>query len=122
MDDRWQEEYRRKVTSAEDAVKLIPDGSSIVQPLIAGEPPAVLRVLVTASESTRIERIAADQGLDAKAAEKACEESDKERERYFERIYELNRELPTHYDLVVNTDALTAEQAAHIISGAANVS
>jgi len=45
LDDRWQEEYRRKVTSADDAAALIPDGSSIVQPLIAGEPPAVLAAI-----------------------------------------------------------------------------
>ena len=79
----------------------------------------VFRVLVTASTSTRIERVAADQEIEAKAAEKACTESDKERERYFERIYELDKELPTHYDLVVNTDVLTTAQAARIISHAA---
>ena len=79
----------------------------------------VLRVLVTASAATRAERIAAEQDLDEKQAKKQVEESDKERERYFERIYELDRELPTHYDLVINTDALTTEQAAQIINVAA---
>ena len=105
-------------TAQQGDVVILAHGASIPLAKVA----SVLRVLVTASEATRAERVAADQGLDQKAAAKACEESDKERERYFERIYELNRELPTHYDLVVNTDALTAEQAAHIISGAANVS
>ncbi len=84
--------------------------------------PDVLRVLITASEATRIDRVAADQGIDPKEAEKAVEESDKERERYFERIYELNRELPTHYDLVVNTDVLSTERAAATIVGAATSS
>ena len=102
-------------TAQQGGVVILAHGASI--PL--AKVPAVLRVLVTASESTRIERIAAEQDLDANAAEKACEESDKERERYFERIYELDRELPTHYDLVVNTDVLTAEQAASLISHAA---
>ena len=51
MDDRWQEEYRRKVTSADDAAALIPDGSSIVQPLIAGEPPAVLAAIAKRARS-----------------------------------------------------------------------
>ena len=105
-------------TAQQGDVVILAHGASIPLAKVA----SVLRVLVTASEATRAERVAADQGLDQNAAAKACEESDKERERYFERIYELNRELPTHYDLVVNTDALTAEQAAHIISGAANVS
>ena len=40
-------------------------------------------------------------------------------EGYFERIYKLNGKLPTHYDLVVNTDTLTTEQAASIIANAA---
>ncbi len=104
-------------TAQQGGVVILAHGASIPLAKVA----SVLRVLVTASTSTRIERIAADQGLDQKAAAKACAESDKERERYFERIYELNRELPTHYDLVINTDALTAEQAAHIITTAANV-
>ena len=30
---------------------------------------------------------------------------------YFHRFYHLERELPTNYDLVVNTDVLTVEQA-----------
>ena len=51
MDDRWHEEYRRKVTSADDAAALIPDGSSIVQPLIAGEPPAVLAAIAKRARS-----------------------------------------------------------------------
>ncbi|MCH8009516.1 MAG: cytidylate kinase-like family protein [Chloroflexi bacterium] len=105
-------------TAQQGNVVILAHGASI--PLAKVE--HVLRVLVTASTSTRIERVAADQDLDSKQAEKTVEESDKERERYFERIYELNRELPTHYDLVVNTDVLSAEQAARIISSAASVS
>ena len=105
-------------TAQQGNVVILAHGASI--PLAKVE--HVLRVLVTASTPTRIERVAADQDLDSKQAEKTVEESDKERERYFERIYELNRELPTHYDLVVNTDVLSAEQAARIISSAASVS
>ena len=104
-------------TAQQGNVVILAHGASI--PLAKVE--HVLRVLVTASTSTRIERVAADQDLDSKQAEKTVEESDKERERYFERIYELDRELPTHYDLVVNTDVLTAEQAASLISHAASV-
>ena len=103
-------------TAQQGGVVILAHGASI--PL--AKVPGVLRVLVTASASTRIERVAAEQDLAEKQAKETVEESDKERERYFERIYELNRELPTHYDLVVNTDVLTAENAAQIISHAAN--
>jgi cytidylate kinase len=96
-------------------VVILAHGASIPLAEVSG----VFRVLVTASVATRAKRVADDQGLDEKAAAKACAESDKERERYFDRIYELDRELPTHYDLVVNTDTLTTEQAAAIITHAA---
>ncbi len=105
-------------TAQQGDVVILAHGASVACADVDG----VLRVLVTASKSTRAERVAVGQSLDEKQANKTVEESDKERERYFERIYELNRELPTHYDLVVNTDVLTPEQAAHIISSAANVS
>ncbi len=104
-------------TAQQGDVVILAHGASIPLAKVDG----VLRVLVTASADTRAERVAADQGIDAKQAADACKESDKERERYFERIYELNRELPTHYDLVVNTDTLTAEHAANIITHAAKV-
>ena len=74
---------------------------------------------MSAAASPRTRRIADDQGVAATAAGEDCEESDRERERYFERLYELDRELPTHYDLVVNTAVLTAEQAASLIIHAA---
>ena len=51
MDERWREEYQRKLMSAAEAVTLIPDGSSIVQPLIAGEPPAVLAAIAERARS-----------------------------------------------------------------------
>lgn len=104
-------------TGQQGNVVILAHGASI--PL--AEVPNVLRVLVTASAATRADRIATDRDIEPKDAEKAVKDSDKERERYFERIYELNRELPTHYDLVVNTDTLTTEQAAQIITGATKV-
>ena len=51
MDERWREEYQRKLTTPDEAVTLIPDGSSIVQPLIAGEPPAVLAAIAERARS-----------------------------------------------------------------------
>ena len=45
--------------------------------------------------------------------------SDRERTDYFKRFYDLTEELPTHYDLVVNTEALTPEQAVSAIVAAA---
>lgn len=75
----------------------------------------VLRVLVTASPKTRAERLMADQGLDSRAAERAIKDSDAGRAAYLKRFYGVDQELPTHYDVVVNTDVLAATDAAKMI-------
>jgi cytidylate kinase len=52
-------------------------------------------------------------------AETAVRESDDERREYLRRFYDVPEELPTHYDLVVNTDLLTPPRAVAIIVAAA---
>ena len=77
-----------------------------------------LRVLVTASPDTRAERLGEARDLDRKNAARAIGESDAGRRDYLKRFYGVDEELPTHYDLVVNTDALSIEQAARLIAEA----
>ena len=79
----------------------------------------VLRVLVTASVETRTRRLAATEGMGQTDAAQAIAESDRHRQDYFRRFYKVSEELPTHYDLVINTDVLTPEQAGEIITLAA---
>jgi cytidylate kinase len=81
--------------------------------------PATLRVLVTASPRTRADRIGSQDGLDEEHAARAVRDSDAARGDYLKRFYGVDEELPTHYDLVVNTDALSFERAAQVIEGAA---
>ena len=88
---------------------------------LAGKP-GVLRVLVTASPETRARRLAAQQGTTEKEALAAVAASDRARCDYFQRFYQIKEELPTHYDLVVNTDAVPAERVAEIIVAAAQSS
>jgi hypothetical protein len=85
---------------------------------LAGRP-ELLRVLVTASPETRASRLAEAGGLGAKEAVKAVKDSDAARADYLRRFYEVAAELPTDYDLVVNTDGVGVEQAAALISEAA---
>jgi cytidylate kinase len=85
---------------------------------LAGKP-SVLRVLITASDETRIQRMAAAKHLTAKDAAAAINTSDRERREYFQRFYKIKQELPTHYDLVINTDGFTSEQAVTLIVSAA---
>jgi cytidylate kinase len=78
-----------------------------------------LRVLVTASPHIRAARVGAAEGLDQARAERAVKDSDAGRRDYLRRFYNVDKELPTHYDLVVNTDVLSVEQVAELVSRAA---
>jgi cytidylate kinase len=79
--------------------------------------PEVLRVLVTASTTTRAGRVEAE-GRDARSASKQIKESDGARAAYLKRFYGVGTEEPTHYDLVLNTDRLTPDAAAEAVLGA----
>jgi cytidylate kinase len=79
----------------------------------------ILRVLVTAPDATRQERIAEAEGMDAKQAKKEMSESDEARATYLHRFYGVKSEQSTHYDLVVNTERLGADAAAALIVAAA---
>jgi hypothetical protein len=77
--------------------------------------PGKLRVLVTASPETRAKRVGSDEGIDPQRAARAVEVSDAGRRDYLKRFYEIDQELPTHYDLVINTDVLSPAQAAELV-------
>jgi cytidylate kinase len=79
----------------------------------------VLRVLVTASPDTRSGRLVAAKHANENEAPKLVAESDAARADYLKRFYKLGAELPTTYDLVLNTDRLTAEDAAGLVVQAA---
>jgi len=80
----------------------------------------ILRVLVTASPAIRAGRIAATEGLDDADAKRMVKDSDAARRDYLKRFYSVDRESPTDYDLIVNTDHLSFEQGAEIVLRAAD--
>ena len=49
----------------------------------------------------------------------AVAQSDRNRRDYLRGFYAVREELPTHYDLVINTDGLTPEEAGEIVGFAA---
>ncbi len=101
-------------TAAQGNVVIVAHGASIP---LAGQS-GVLRVLVTGSPDSRAARISS-HGSDLRKARKAVEDSDRERKRYLERFYGIGAELPTHYDIVLNTDVLPLPVAADVIVAAA---
>jgi hypothetical protein len=85
---------------------------------LAGRPD-VLRVLVTASPAVRAARVAAERGLDARAAGREVHDADERRAHYLRRHHGVDREEPTHYDLVVSTDVFGPEAATELVLAAA---
>lgn len=79
----------------------------------------VLRVLVTASPETRATRVAAERGISEREAARLLGDEDAGRADYLKRFYGVERELPTQFDLVVNTDSLSATAAADAVIAAA---
>ena len=79
----------------------------------------VLRVLVTASRATRLARAAAAGSLDEKQAAKVVTEDDAGRAAYLKQFYGVDDELPTHYDLALNSDSLSTDLIAQLIVRAA---
>ena len=100
----------------EGRVVIVAHAASMALKSMAG----VLRVLITASPTVRAGRISHDgKLLEPSAATAAIRESDRNRQDYLRRFYDVEREEPTHYDLVINTDVLTPQQAAAIVCDAA---
>ena len=58
------------------------------------------------------------QGISVADSTAAVTASDRERRDYLLRFYKIKEELPTHYDLVINTDVLSGEQAVDLILSA----
>ncbi|MBP1684349.1 MAG: cytidylate kinase-like family protein [Deltaproteobacteria bacterium] len=79
----------------------------------------VLRVFITASAETRARRLVAAGHVPTETEAAAIvAQADRERREYIRSFYKRKEELPTDYDLIVNTDVLTFEQAAHLVLNA----
>ena len=79
----------------------------------------VLRVLITASPETRARNIAEAKGWSEADGAKAVARGDAGRADYLKRFYDIDSESPTHYDIVIDTDALDPVAAAELIVSAA---
>ena len=82
--------------------------------------PDALRVLVTAGRETRRDRLKAARNVSDKEAEKLVARGDAGRADYIKRFYGVPAELPTHYDIVLNSDRLPLDDAVEIVVRAAS--
>ncbi len=78
-----------------------------------------LRVLVTASRETRTARLVESYGVSEADATRTVDEADAARADYLKRFYGIKHELPTQYDLVVNTDRVGTDDAVAVVMRAA---
>ena len=115
--ERYRELIREAIVQTADEGDVVIVAHAASYPLAGRE--GLLRVLVTASDDRRARRLAEEEDLDIDEAEKLRKRSDGNRADYLKRFYDVDEELPTDYDLVVNTDQLTPEQAAAIVARAA---
>jgi len=83
--------------------------------MVLGRRPSAVRVLVTASPASRTARVAQERSVDERRATAAIQAEDRARTDYFKRFFGIDQELPTHYDLVINTDNLRMEEAAELV-------
>jgi len=111
------EEYRQVIqdviveTAKMGKVVIVAHGATIPLSEMAG----LLRVFVTASQSKRTNRHMAEASLDEKKAREDIVASDRQRTDYFRNFYNIDQELPTHYDIVLNTDHITPSVAADVV-------
>jgi cytidylate kinase len=104
-----------EAVAAEGNVVIGSHGASFV----LGARDDLLRVFVTAPAPARARRLAQERGIQQKEAERQLRDADKSRADYLKRCYDVDREDPTQYDLVVNTAALSQDEAARIVVNAA---
>lgn len=116
-----QEDARRFIHTA--LLEIVGRGDAVIvahgASIALGQRKQVLRVLVTASVRTRAERLRQERKLGSEEdAARVVTESDRERALYLERFFHLHEEDPTLYDVLINTDALTIDEAVGAIVGA----
>lgn len=74
-----------------------------------------MSVRIVASLDFRVKNIMDDQGLEEKEARRLVLETDHQRDLYIKEHFRQNAADPHHYDLVLNMDEITWDDAADII-------
>lgn len=116
-DENTCQEYIKSVNSvmhdyaAEGNIIIVGRASQVV----LKDFPGVLHLRVIASENTRIANISLQKNINPVAAKAQIVESDRYRRNYLERFYRIDWNNPALYDLTINTDRLSIDQAVEIV-------
>lgn len=74
-----------------------------------------LHVKIMASRQVRIQRIMHTHSLEQQEAERFLELTDRKHKRYISAIYGLDWSEPSLYDIIINTDSISIEEAAALL-------
>jgi len=80
--------------------------------------PGTLRVLIVAPLQMRVKRVAESAKSDERTAKKEIENYDSSRREFIKKYFHAALENPLDFDLVINTELVTFEDAAVIIANA----
>ena len=122
----FSREYKEAVTLQDlfDAEKEIlnafaDEGSCVIAGrsafFVLKDRPNKVDIFITASKEHRIERIMAKQGMTREEAINLMEETDKGRDNYVQRYTGLSRYDMRNYDIILDMDYLTEDEAVEKI-------
>jgi cytidylate kinase len=82
---------------------------------VLAQRPDALHVYVVASQPWRVRLAIERLGVDAAGAERVVDETDRQRDQYVKTYYRRHRHDFGNYDLIVNTERLGVDGAAHLV-------
>jgi cytidylate kinase len=82
---------------------------------VLAQRPDALHVYMIASKPWRVRLAIERLGVDAAGADKLVDETDRQRDQYVKTYYRRHRYDVGNYDLIVNTERLGIDGAAHLI-------
>jgi cytidylate kinase len=83
--------------------------------------PNLIRVRVVAPMKFRVAAVMESQGLDATAAENYVHWMDRHREKWVRFLYGVDWQDPSFYDLIVNVEKLSIEEACEVLTQVARL-
>ena len=122
---RWKRpvDDARYLTGLESVIKELAKSPSVVirgrgSQFILKDYPGALHVLVVSHLELRVKRIMESTKLDEENAKNEIEHFDSSRREFIKRYFRGELENPLDYDLVINTEHITYDNAVSIIIGA----
>lgn len=108
--------------TAETILELAQEGNVILvgraANLITRGMPHVFHVRLVASLENRVKRFRESQSLPERTAQRLILQEDRGRKRYVRKHFDVDLENPLLYDLILNTDTCTCDEAAQVIGEA----